>query len=39
MANKRNQVKKAKKAARDADFVAAHAHKIDAIRSKNKPQK
>ena len=38
MANKRNQAKKAKKAARDADFVAAHAHKIDAIR-KNKPQK
>ena len=39
MANKRNQAKKAKKAARDAEFVAAHAHKIEAIRSKATPQK
>ena len=39
MGNKRNQAKKARKALKYAGFVAAHAHKIEAIRSKATPQK
>ena len=34
MANKRNQARKATKAARDAAFRASHAQQIKAIRSK-----